>query len=117
MKKNILYIVMILCFLLVFVHLQYGRKPTLNNSTINQTDDTYNLSINVTLNKLFLINKKAVKKQLIQYIENNTFPGVLFSYDVLGKPQTVTCTVYTNSWTYKSGAPAFQFQYIPLNSH
>ena len=54
-----------------------------------------------------------VIENAIKHIENNTFPGVLFSYDVQGKPQKVSCTVYANSWTEKLGIPAFQFNYSP----
>lgn len=112
MKKKILFIFLTFCLLLGFIYLQYGRQPTLNHSTINQTGDSYDLSLSITLNKIFLLNKNSVKKELLQQIEDNAVPGILFSYDMHGKPKSITCTVYMNSWMQKLDMPALHFNYI-----
>lgn len=111
MKKTLLCICIGIFLLSTFVYLQFGRQPSLNHSTNNQNGSNYDLSLSITLNRIFLLDKTSTEKALIQQIESNTFPGVLFSYDILGKPQTVTCTVYTNTLTHKLGIPAFQFKY------
>ena len=111
MKKNILFIFLVFC-LLGFSYLQWGRQPTLNHSTINQTGDSYALSVSITLNKLVLFDKDSTKKEILQQIEDNSFPGVLFSYDILGKPKSITCTIYMNSLMRKLDIPALHFDYI-----
>lgn len=114
MKRKIVFIVLLSIVLIVcFAYLQYGRSSFVNHITSQKESNGYTVSLNVTVNKLWIGDKEKVSQQLIQSIVNNEFENVDFSYDISGYPNEVTMKVYTNSFTYALNKPAIQVRYAP----
>ena len=112
MKRKFLLILVTLFVCAGILHLQFGREPVVNHSTIMKNSGTYDLSLVITLNKLVISNRKNVERILIQKTLDNDFENVFFSYDVHGMPRKICVTVYANTLMHTLGVSAFQFQYI-----
>ncbi len=65
----------------------------------------------ITANKIVLTNQDDFANELIQKAINNEFENMQFSYDILGYPDELTITVYTNALTKYLKQPAFQIRY------
>ena len=107
---------LIFSFILIMLYLQYGRSPIVNHSIINRHANGYETNLTITVNKLFILNKKQLSKNLIQKVQENDFDNMQFSYDVLGYPNQVTMTVYAHRLSYYLNLPAFTFQFTPKDN-
>ena len=111
MKRKIILIILCLLFILGILYLQVSREPTLNTSITNRNSMGYDANLTVTVNKLILFNENEVEQELIHHIVYNDFENMLLSYDIMGYPEKLVVTVYTNTFTRFLNMPAFCFEY------
>lgn len=111
MKKKILLIVLCVVGVTGILYLQFGRKAVINNVLTKTNPQGYELSMSITSNKLLIVNREKLAKQLVKQVLENDFENMKMSYDVHGYPDEVTITVYANQVCKYWGSPAFQFQY------
>lgn len=115
MKRKIVLIILCLLFILAIFYLQFSRKPTVNNSITSSDSEGYDATLTITMNKIIIFDRKKAEQTLIKQILDNDFKNMQFSYDVMGYPDELTVTVYTNNFTKYWGIPAFHFRYTPDN--
>lgn len=115
MKRKIVLIILCLLFALTFFYLQISRQPTVNNIITNSDSEGYEATLTITMNKIVIFNRKKTEQALINQIVDNDFKNMKFSYDLMGYPEELTVTVYTNNFTKYWGIPAFHFRYTPDN--
>lgn len=111
MKRKIVFIILCVLFMLEIFYLQVSREPTVNNVITSSNKQGYDADLTITANKIFIINQDKLEEQLIQQILDNDFKNVQMSYDLLGYPNKITITVYTNDLTKYLGIPAFHITY------
>lgn len=111
MRKKIVFIVLCILLLCEIFYLQVRRKPTVCNIVTCADSVGYNAEITIIMNKIVIFNQEKTEQDLINRIMNNNFENMQFSYDMMGYPEEIKVTVYTNSFTKKLGIPAFQFEY------
>ena len=113
MKKKKIFVILLTVCIAVFLFLQYSLSPTINNIHTETTSHGYHAYLTITANKIFIFNQDKLEKQLIQQVLDNDFKNMQMSYDLLGYPEELTITVYTNRITKFFGCPAFQIRYSP----
>ena len=111
MRKKIVFIVLCILFLCEIFYLQVSRKPTVDNIVTCADAVGYDAEITITMNKIVIFNQEKTEQDLLNRILENDFENMQFSYDVMGEPEEIKVTVYTNSFTKKLGIPAFEFRY------
>ena len=111
MKRKIVLIVLCILSLSFLLYLQFGQEPVVNNMITDSHPSGYTAMLSVTANKIVLINQDDFANKLIQKTIHNEFKNMQLSYDILGFPNQVTITVYTNALTKTLGIPAFQIKY------
>ena len=116
MKKKILLILLSVALLFGILYLQFGREPIINHALTETTSVDCDLSMTITANKLFILNREKSANSLMERILNNEFQNMQLSYDVHGCPNNVTITVYTNKLAKFLELPSFQFHYC-TDSH
>lgn len=116
MRKKTAIIVILCIFTLFsvccFIYLQFGRTAIVNHVFTNRNSNGYEMSLTITANKIVIFDKENLAKQYVRQALDNDFKNVMFSYDILGYPNTLFVTVYTNSWTKNNCNPSFSFRYI-----
>ena len=110
MKRKLLFIATVLG-ILVIVYLQFGLPAVANNVTTVGNSDGYTANLTVTVNKICILSREKLAKKLIQKTIANDFHNILLSYDMLGYPNELTITVYTNSLGKYRNAPALKIRY------
>lgn len=115
MKRKILLIVLCILFVLEIFYLQVSREPTVSNVVTCSDSNGYEATLTITMNKIVIFDEKKTEQDLINQIVDNEFKNMQFSYDLMGYPEEVTVTVYTNNFTKNLGIPAFCFRYAPNN--
>ena len=108
MKRKI---VLIVLFILIFLYLQLGFEPYVNNAITSSASNGYELNLTITMNKIVIFNRQKVEQDLINHILNNDFKNMQFSYDIMGYPQEISVIVYTNSLTKYLRLPDFSFRF------
>ena len=111
MKKKFIFISIIIFITIVLLYLQFGRQPKLTQSMTKSHASGYELSLVVTANQLYVFNQKKLEEKLLQQTLDNDFKEIYFSYDVLGKPDKITITVYANHLMKTLHHPTFQINY------
>ena len=111
MRRKIVFIVLCALVIASLFYLQYGREMTVNHIATERNPEGYSASVTVTANKLIITNRKKYEEVLLQRIRNNELPNMKLSYDVMGCPDELILTVYTNAWAKKLGIPAFTSRY------
>jgi hypothetical protein len=77
----------LICFgILTILYLQYGRAPIVNHAFTNRNTHGCDTSLAITVNKLFILNKKLLTRKLTQQIQDNAFPNMQLSPDALDRP-------------------------------
>ena len=102
-----------LCFLGIMgiLYLQFGQAATVRHSETYSNPHGYEANLTITANKICIFNRKKLTEQLIRRTIDNDFKNMQFSYDMLGYPNQLNITVYTNIITQYLGIPAFTVQY------
>ena len=111
MKKRVCFICSLVLLVLGILYLQLGRNPKVNHTLTHTHAEGYDLSLVVTANKICIFNRTELQKDLLQKTLENQFKDVYFSYDILGKPDTITITVYSNRLMRALNVTAFQINY------
>lgn len=111
MKRKIVFIILCVLFMLEIFYLQISREPTVNNVITNSNLQGYDADLTITANKIFIFNQDKLEEQLIQQTLDNDFKNMQMSYDLLGYPDKLTITVYTNTLTKLLDIPAFEISY------
>lgn len=115
MRKKIVLIILCILFGLTILYLQFGLGPTVNNAITTSDSEGYQANLTITMNQIVIWNEEKTQQDLIEQILANEFKNMQFSYDIMGYPEEITVTVYTNSFTKKLGIPAFEFEYASHN--
>lgn len=80
-----------------FYYLQFGRKVEIRDTKITSYQDGYAEEVNITANKLYIMDKDKFAKDVIDTFMDNSFDNIKFSFD-LGYPDTLHISVYMNKW-------------------
>lgn len=113
MKKKKVFVILLIVCISVFLFLQYSLEPTICNIVTENNPQGYNAYLTITVNKIFIFNQDKLEKQLIKQVLDNDFKNMQMSYDLLGYPEELTITVYTNKITKFLNLPAFRTKYSP----
>lgn len=105
MKKLILFSGF-LVILFTICYFQFFTKPDVLSSSNFSSENEYSERVDITLNRAFILNKKAIADELLDMRLNNSFHSIMFSKEY---PDTVTFTVYTNKITHSFYKEAFVF--------
>lgn len=108
MKKQCIVVSIVVCVIIIFSYLQYGREEKVVSSRVNTSDSYYEQEFSVVANKLFIWDKEKYAKKLINKSLENEYKNVRFSYDFMGYPNEINVTVYYNVWSYQHGKSMFQ---------
>lgn len=96
--KKIKWVVLIIVIIFgVFYYLQFGRKVEIRDTKITSYQDGYAEEVNITANKLYIMDKDKFAKDVIDTFIDNSFDNIKFSFD-LGYPDTLHISVYMNKW-------------------
>lgn len=111
MKKQCVVMSIVVCVIIIFVYLQYGREEKVVSSMANTSDSYYEQEFSVVANKLFIWDKEKYAKKLIEKALENEYKNVRFSYDIVGYPNEVNISVYYSEWSYRHECPRFRISY------
>lgn len=109
--KKITVIIFSLIVIVIIYYLQFSREDEVYNTYIESFKNGYCDNINVIANKLIILDKEKFAEESVKKCINNTYKGVMFSYD-LGYPNELTIQVYLSESDLKSGKEYFSIYYI-----
>ena len=95
-KKRIVAMAVIICIIIGFLYLQYGRDVTVTSSMNFSSGNYYEMDFTVVANKLFIIDKQRFAEEMIERCIDNDFHDIKFSYDMMGYPNRLQINVYLN---------------------
>lgn len=95
----------------ILVYLQWGRETDVFNTYSVSSENSHEEHIIFVANRLFIGDKEAFAEKLIEKCRENSFPSVLFSYD-LEKPTALYGTVYRFQSDVTDREPVFTFRYV-----
>ena len=85
MKKRIIVITVILCMVVGFLYLQYGRDVKVISTMNTASGNCYEMDLTVAVNRLFIMDQEKFAEELIDRCIANDFHKVEFSYDAIGR--------------------------------
>lgn len=112
MKKKIAAMVVIVTMLSIYIgYLQFGREMDVVNSFSFSSDNFLEESIKVSLNTIFVTDKKEdIAENIIQCVLDNSFHTIRFNFD-RGYPNRLNVDVYKSKKDIQSGDMIFSFTY------
>ena len=96
-------------FLLIALYLQYGRTPTVNHAITSKNTTGTETTLSITTNKIFILSRKQLSRNLVQRMQRNDFPNMQLSSKITKHPSQITMIVYVNRFAYVLDLPAFEF--------
>lgn len=96
MKRFLTFIPFIIVLLILFFYLQFGRPMKLHTVITSHTSEGYVCQITVVVNKLIILNKEQLTKQIHQNFSNNDFENMIIFEDVPKHLKELKITIYTN---------------------
>lgn len=115
MKKQCVMVSIVVCVIIIFVYLQYGREEKVVSSMANTSDSYHEQEFSVFTNKLFIWDKEKYAKKLVEKAIENEYKNVRFSYDLMGYPNKINISVYYGMWNYQHGKLMFQVDALKEN--
>lgn len=107
MKKQCVVVSIVVCVIIIFVYLQYGREEKVVSSMANTSDSYYEQEFSVVVNKLFIWDKEKYAKRLVEKALENEYENVRFSYDIMGYPNEISIEVWRDGYCYQQGKRMF----------
>lgn len=107
MKKQCVVVSIVVCVIIIFVYLQYGREEKVVSSMANTSDSYYEQEFSVVVNKLFIWDKEKYAKRLVEKALENEYENVRFSYDIMGYPNEISVEVWRDGYCYQQGKRMF----------
>lgn len=107
MKKQCVVVSIVVCVIIIFVYLQYGREEKVVSSMANTSDSYYEQEFSVVVNKLFIWDKEKYAKKLVEKALENEYENVRFSYDIMGYPNEISIEVWRDGYCYQQGKRMF----------
>lgn len=107
MKKQCVVVSIVVCVIIIFVYLQYGREEKVVSSMANTSDSYYEQEFSVVVNKLFIWDKEKYAKRLVEKTLENEYENVRFSYDIMGYPNEISIEVWRDGYCYQQGKRMF----------
>ena len=107
MKKQCVVVSIVVCVIIIFVYLQYGREEKVVSSMANTSDSYYEQEFSVVVNKLFIWDKEKYAKRLVEKALENEYVNVRFSYDIMGYPNEISIEVWRDGYCYQQGKRMF----------
>ena len=98
-------ILMALC-----IYLQWGRGMSVRNTISSSWDGKRTEYMTIVANKLYIGDKEAFARKMIEACINNEFRDVRFSYD-MGYPAEITMDIYTNETARRLGIRCCEVRY------
>lgn len=94
MKRKIMKLI-VLCFLMICVYLQWGRGESVKSVISTSWDGKRTEHVTIVANKLYIWNKEGFSEKMIQMCIDNKLRDVRFSYD-MGYPVEIRLDIYAN---------------------
>lgn len=101
MRKRFVIVAVFLVLFAILIYLQYGRDVSVVNSNLRLSGAFYEQRLTIVANKIFVINKGQFAEEMIERTIDNSFPDMMFSYDIAGYPNKIEISVYTNELSRK----------------
>ena len=103
-------IVICISVVMMVIYLQFGRNLDVCSSYGMRGSNYYEKNITILANKLFILNEKNCKKEIIQRCKDNNFNSIRFRFDG-GMPDKWRVTVYANCIALKLRDESFSFEF------
>ena len=100
MRKRLMRASLVLMALCIY--LQWGRGVSVRNTISSSWDGKRTEYMTIVANKLYIGDKEAFARKMIETCINNEFRDVRFSYD-MGYPAEITMDIYTNETARRLG--------------
>ena len=100
MRKRLMRASLVLMALCIY--LQWGRGVSVRNTISSSWDGKRTEYMTIVANKLYIGDKEAFARKMIEACINNEFRDVRFSYD-MGYPAEITMDIYTNETARRLG--------------
>lgn len=111
MSRKRIIIIAVIGLIILWVYLQYGRDVEVCNSILSSSNEGYGEETTVIANKLYIRDREAYARELVERHIENSFPEIRFSYDSNGFPSELHISVYMNKAAWKLKTPAFRIDY------
>lgn len=105
MRKRLMRASLVLMALCIY--LQWGRGVSVRNTISSSWDGKRTEYMTIVANKLYIGDKEAFARKMIETCINNEFRDVRFSYD-MGYPVEIRMDVYINEASWKRGIRCFE---------
>ncbi|MCD7990458.1 MAG: hypothetical protein LUK37_01180 [Clostridia bacterium] len=92
------------------IYLQWGRGVSVRNTISSSWDGKRTEHMTIVANKLYIRDKEAFARKMIETCINNEFRDVRFSYD-MGYPAEITMDIYTNETARRLGVRCCEVRY------
>lgn len=101
MRKHFVAAAVFLVLFAILIYLQYGRNVSVVNSNLSLSGGFYEQRLTIVANKIFITDKEQFAEEIIERTIDNSFPDMMFSYDITGYPNRIEISVYTNELSRK----------------
>ena len=108
MRKRLMQASLVLMALCIY--LQWGRGVSVRNTISSSWDGKRTEHMTIVANKLYIGDKEAFARKMIETCINNEFRDVRFSYD-MGYPAEITMDIYTNETARQLGVRCCEVRY------
>ena len=108
MRKRLMRASLVLMALCIY--LQWGRGVSVRNTISSSWDGKRTEYMTIVANKLYIGDKEAFARKMIETCINNEFRDVRFSYD-MGYPAEITMDIYTNETARQLGVRCCEVRY------
>ena len=108
MRKRLMRASLVLMALCIY--LQWGRGVSVRNTISSSWDGKRTEYMTIVANKLYIGDKEAFARKMIEACINNEFRDVRFSYD-MGYPAEITMDIYTNETARRLGIRCCEVRY------
>ena len=108
MRKRLMQASLVLMALCIY--LQWGRGVSVRNTISSSWDGKRTEYMTIVANKLYIGDKEAFARKMIEACINNEFRDVRFSYD-MGYPAEITMDIYTNETARRLGIRCCEVRY------
>ena len=108
MRKRLMQASLVLMALCIY--LQWGRGVSVRNTISSSWDGKRTEYMTIVANKLYIGDKEAYARKMIETCINNEFRDVRFSYD-MGYPAEITMDIYTNETARQLGVRCCEVRY------
>lgn len=108
MRKRLMQASLVLMALCIY--LQWGRGVSVRNTISSSWDGKRTEHMTIVANKLYIGDKEAFARKMIETCINYEFRDVRFSYD-MGYPAEITMDIYTNETARQLGVRCCEVRY------